>query len=48
MPMVFPNSPKPRMKGVCAGEVQARSGKHISAQAAGFLLRDAQYMLSKQ
>ncbi|WP_082614769.1 OmpL47-type beta-barrel domain-containing protein [Paenibacillus sp. Soil787] len=30
------------------GEVQAQSGKHISAQAAGFLLRDAQYMLSKQ
>ena len=29
-------------------EVQAQSGKHISAQAAGYLLRDAQYLLSKQ
>ena len=28
-------------------EVQAQSGKHISAQAAGYLLRDAQYLLSK-
>ncbi|KRF42249.1 LamG domain-containing protein [Paenibacillus sp. Soil787] len=30
------------------GEVQAQSGKHISAQAAGYLLRDAQFLLSKQ
>ena len=29
-------------------EVQAQSGKHISAQAVGYLLRDAQYLLSKQ
>jgi hypothetical protein len=27
-------------------EVQSQSGKHISEQAAGFLLRDAQYLLS--
>ncbi|UUZ81430.1 hypothetical protein LJK88_43405 [Paenibacillus sp. P26] len=29
-------------------EVKAQSGKHISAQAAGRLLRDAQYLLSKK
>ncbi|UUZ93530.1 hypothetical protein LJK87_01805 [Paenibacillus sp. P25] len=29
-------------------EVQAQSGKHISSQAAGYLLRDAQYLLSKK
>jgi hypothetical protein len=28
-------------------EVQAQNGKHISAQAAGYLLRDAQYLLTK-
>jgi hypothetical protein len=31
-----------------ASEVQAQSGKHISAQAAGYLLRDARYLLSGQ
>jgi hypothetical protein len=30
------------------GAVQAQSGKHISAQAAGYLLRDARYLLSQQ
>jgi hypothetical protein len=29
-------------------EVQAQSGKHISAQAAGYLLRDARYVLSNR
>jgi hypothetical protein len=29
-------------------EVQAQSGKHISVQAAGYLLRDARYLLAKQ
>jgi hypothetical protein len=29
-------------------EVQAQSGKHIAAQAAGYLLRDARYLLFKQ
>ncbi|RTE10819.1 discoidin domain-containing protein [Paenibacillus whitsoniae] len=29
-------------------EVQAQSGKHISAQAAGYLLRDARYLLSNR
>jgi hypothetical protein len=28
-------------------EVQAQSGKHISARAVGYLLRDAQYLLTK-
>jgi hypothetical protein len=31
-----------------ASEVQAKSGKHITAQAADYLLRDAQYLLSRQ
>ena len=29
-------------------EVQAQSGKHISSQSAGYLIRDARYLLSKQ
>jgi hypothetical protein len=29
-------------------EVQAQSGKHISSQAAGYLLRDAQYLLNNK
>jgi hypothetical protein len=30
-----------------ASEVKAQTGKHISQQAANYLLRDAQYLLSQ-
>jgi len=29
-------------------EVQAQSGKHVSSEAAAYLLRDAQFLLSQQ